>query len=88
MYSALITFSYIKGGPVNAISTTWQTVEDAAPALVLAVITYLTFWFRSHVGKSNGHGPLNQQTSQIITKLEDLEKRMSKKEDADDGELQ
>lgn len=67
----------------NILPEAWSAVEAAAPALALAIITYLTFWFRSHVGKSNGHGPLNTQTENIIKRLEELDAKIAAKHDTD-----
>lgn len=63
------------------LSTSWQAVRDASPPLVLALMAYITYWLRSHVGKSNGHGPLNKQMEDLHEKISRLEEKLREKED-------
>jgi len=67
------------------LSTTWKIVEESLPGLALALIGYVTFWLRTHVGKSNGHGPLNKQAAEVLDRLDRLEKRMTDVEDDSTG---
>ena len=71
-------------------STSWQAVQDASPPLVLALMVYITYWLRSHVGKSNGHGPLNKQAKDLHEKISRLEQKLKDKDDesneSDDSE--
>ena len=62
------------------LSASWEAVQDAAPVLVLALMGYLTYWLNSHIGKSNGHGPLNKQTEDLLQKVSRLEEKLKDKE--------
>lgn len=68
----MLTFNQEVIETMNAITETWQVVADSAPALVLALMAYATFWLRSHIGKSNGNGPLNQQATELQKKIDEL----------------
>lgn len=62
----------------------WDTIlNDALPAFVLALLGYLTFWLRSHIGKSNGHGPLNKKAEDLHQKVSRLEKELLDKDKED-----
>lgn len=68
------------------LSASWEAVRDASPPLVLALMAYITYWLRSHVGKSNGHGPLNKQTEDLHKKIFRLEEKLKIKEDESNDE--
>lgn len=97
MLSAVITFAQLESNQImNAAAETWSTVRDAAPGLVLALMAYATFWLRSHIGKSNGHGPLNKQATEMHEKIEVMLQRLDEllppeqpdnKDDENDGDV-
>lgn len=66
---------------IEAFSDNWVLVEDAVIFMLVAMMAYLTYWFKSHIGKSNGNGPLNKQAADLQKKIDLLLEEKLKLED-------
>ena len=66
----------------DMFSTTWKAVQEASYPMLVALMGYITYWLRTHIGKSNGYGPLNNQTEDLIKRISRLEKKLDSKSTA------
>lgn len=73
---------------LGVLAQSWQAVKEAFYPMMIALMGYVTYWLRIHIGKSNGHGPLNKQTGDLIERISRLENELlesNKNERSDDN---
>ena len=67
----------------SIVASIWEALEQPTILFVTALLGYLTWWLKQHVGKSNAHGSLNKQAEDLNQKVSRLERELLdiKKED-------
>lgn len=61
---------------LGLLAQSWDALKEAFYPMAIALMGYITYWLRTHVGKSNGHGPLNNQAEDLIKRISRLEKHL------------